>query len=238
MISFSMPSTTTLAFVTLSFLALAPPARAQSDQADRIRESRTVFDEIMNAPDKAIPGSVLDRAEAIAIFPSTLKGGFIVGGHRGRGVLSVRNREDATWSPPAFLSLTGASFGAQIGGQAVDIVLVIMNRRGVENLLRNQFKIGGDASAAVGPVGRTAEASTDIQLRAEILSYSRARGLFAGVSVNGSSIREDRDANEAFYGQPFRTRQVVLDGQAKTPQSADAVEQWIGTLKGHIAALK
>ena len=233
-----MPSTTTLAFVTLSFLALAPPARAQSDQADRIRESRTVFDEIMNAPDKAIPGSVLDRAEAIAIFPSTLKGGFIVGGHRGRGVLSVRNREDATWSPPAFLSLTGASFGAQIGGQAVDIVLVIMNRRGVENLLRNQFKIGGDASAAVGPVGRTAEASTDIQLRAEILSYSRARGLFAGVSVNGSSIREDRDANEAFYGQPFRTRQVVLDGQAKTPQSADAVEQWIGTLKGHIAALK
>ncbi len=233
-----MPSTATLALVTFSLLALAPPVHAQSDQADRVRESRTVFDEIMNAPDKAIPASVLDKAEAIAIFPSTLKGGFIVGGHRGRGVLSVRNREDGTWSPPAFLSLTGASFGAQIGGQAVDIVLVIMNRRGVENLLRNQFKIGGDASAAVGPVGRTAEASTDIQLRAEILSYSRARGLFAGVSVNGSSIREDRDSNETFYGQPFRTRQIVLDGQAKTPQSADAVEQWTGALKAHIAAVK
>jgi lipid-binding SYLF domain-containing protein len=207
---------------------------AQSDQADRIREARTVFEEIMAAPDRAIPASVLDKAEAIAIFPGTLKGGFIVGGHRGRGILSVRNREAGTWSPPAFLTLTGASFGAQIGGQAVDIVLVIMNRRGVENLLRNQFKIGGDASAAIGPVGRSAEASTDVQMRAEILSYSRARGLFAGVSVNGSSIREDRDSNEEFYGQRFRTRQVVLDGQATSPQSTEAVEQWTGSLKTHI----
>ncbi len=229
-----MSFTTTFALVTLTILALAPQAQAQSDQADRIRESRTVFDEIMAAPDKAIPGSVLEKAEAIAIFPSTLKGGFIVGGHRGRGILSVRQRESGTWSPPAFLTLTGASFGAQIGGQAVDIVLVIMNRRGVENLLRNQFKIGGDASAAVGPVGRSAEASTDVQMRAEILSYSRARGLFAGVSLNGSSIREDQDANRDFYGQRFRTRQVVLDGQAKTPQSPEVVDQWLGALKAHI----
>ncbi len=229
-----MLPTRTLAQIALILLLLAPSAHAQSDQADRIRESRTVFEEIMAAPDRAIPGSVLDKAEAIAIFPGTLKGGFIVGGHRGRGILSVRNREAGAWSVPAFLTLTGASFGAQIGGQAVDIVLVIMNRRGVENLLRNQFKIGGDASAAVGPVGRSAEASTDVQLRAEILSYSRARGLFAGVSVNGSSIREDRDSNKEFYGQPFRTRQVVLDGQATTPQSTEVVEQWLGSLKTHI----
>lgn len=230
-----MTNTMTLALVTLSALTFAAPARAQSDQADRLREARTVFEEIMKAPDRAIPRSVLAKAEAIAIFPSTLKGGFIVGGHRGRGVLSVRNRDTREWSSPAFLSLTGASFGAQIGGQAVDIVLVIMNRRGLENLLRNQFKIGGDVSAAVGPVGRSAEASTDVQMRAEILSYSRARGLFAGVSLNGTSVREDRDSNEAFYGQPFRTRQVVLDGQAKTPQSADAVRQWLGALNAHIA---
>jgi lipid-binding SYLF domain-containing protein len=223
-----------LAVAVLAVLTFASPARAQSDQADRIREARTVFEEIMKAPDRAIPGSVLDKAEAIAIFPSTLKGGFIVGGHRGRGVISVRNRDLGEWSSPAFLSLTGASFGAQIGGQAVDIVLVIMNRRGLENLLRNQFKIGGDASAAVGPVGRSAEASTDVQMRAEILSYSRARGLFAGVSLNGTSVREDRDSNEVFYGRPFRTRQVVLDGEAKEPQSPDAVKQWLGTLNARI----
>ncbi|RPI54375.1 MAG: hypothetical protein EHM55_10985 [Acidobacteria bacterium] len=227
-----------LVLVTLSLLVFAPRAHAQSDQADRIREARTVFDEIMNAPDRAIPASVLEKAEAIAIFPSTLKGGFIFGGHRGRGVVSVRSQESGAWSPPAFLTLTGASFGAQIGGQAVDVVLVIMNRRGLENLLRNQFKIGGDASVAVGPVGRTAEAATDVQLRAEILSYSRARGLFAGVSLNGSSIREDRDSNEEFYGQPFRTRQVVLDGQAKTPQAPEIVEQWIGALRAHIPNVK
>jgi len=192
----------------------------------------------MQAPDRAIPSSVLAKAEGIAIFPSTLRGGFIVGGHHGRGVLSVRSQDKRAWSSPAFLSLTGGSFGAQIGGQAIDIVLVIMNRRGLENLLKNQFKIGGDASAAVGPVGRSAEVSTDVQMRAEILSYSRARGLFAGISLNGSSIREDRDANEAFYGQPLRTRQVVLDGEAKTPHSPDALQAWFAALTPHFPAVK
>jgi lipid-binding SYLF domain-containing protein len=181
---------------------------------------------------------VLAKAEALAIFPSTLRGGFIVGGHHGRGVLSARSQDKRAWSSPAFLSLTGGSFGAQIGGQAIDIVLVIMNRRGLENLLKNQFKIGGDASAAVGPVGRSAEASTDVQMRAEILSYSRARGLFAGISLNGSSIREDRDSNEAFYGQRLRTRQVVLDGEATTPHSPEAVQAWFAALKPHFPAVK
>lgn len=205
--------------------------RAQSDQADRIREAATVFREIMRAPDSAIPGSVLGRAEAIAIFPSTLKGGFVFGGHRGKGIISVRDQSTGTWSTPAFLTLTGGSFGAQIGGQAVDVVLVIVNRRGLEQLLQNQFKIGAGASATAGPVGRDAEASTDIQLRAEILSYSRSRGLFAGLTIRGSSIREDRDSNEDFYGRRMRTRQIVLDGEAGTPESREAVTNWLEVLK-------
>lgn len=205
-----------VAIVVLPLLAVAATvgARAQSDEAARIREAATVFTEIMDAPDMAIPQAVLDRAEAIAIFPSTLKGGFIFGGHRGRGIISARAEQPGRWSAPAFLTLTGASFGAQIGGQAVDIVLVVMNRRGLENLLQNQFKIGADAAVAAGPVGRNAEASTDVQLRAEILSYSRSRGLFAGVTFKGSSIAQDRDANERFYGTAHRTRDIVLDGRA------------------------
>lgn len=219
-------------FACLIFAVPASPASArQSDEADRIRESATVLSEIMNAPDKAIPRSVLEKAEAIVVFPSTFKGGFIFGGHRGRGILSVRDRDSGRWSPPAFLTLTGASFGAQIGGQAVDLVLVVMNRRGLENLLQNQFKVGADASVAAGPVGRDAEASTDIQLRAQILSYSRTRGLFAGVTIKGSSIRQDRDANERFYGVAHRTRDVVLDGRAAPKPPVDV---WFQTLTRHV----
>lgn len=186
---------------------------AQSDEADRLKEAGVVFEEVMSAPDSAIPASVLDNADGIAIFPSTVKVGFIFGAHRGRGVLSAKDPDTGAWSSPAFLTLTGGSFGAQIGGQAVDIVLVVMNRRGLENLVSNQFKIGADASVAAGPVGRDAALSTDIQMRAQILSYSRARGLFAGITLNGTSIRQDRDANEAFYGYPYRTREVVFDGK-------------------------
>ena len=148
------------------------------------------------------------------MFPSTIKAGFISGGHRGRGIISARNPDDRTWTEPAFLTLTGGSFGLQIGGQAVDLVLVVMNRRGLEKLLDNKFKIGGDASAVVGPLGRDAEASTDLYLRAEILSYSRARGVFAGVTLKGSTIRPDRDANERFYGDRLDSADVVLAAKA------------------------
>ena len=223
-----------LVLATVLTLMCTTSANAQSDQADRVRESAVVFAEMMDAADQSVPASVLDRAEAIAVFPSTLKGGFIFGAHRGHGVISVRDREGGSWSLPAFLTLTGGSFGAQIGGQSVDVILVIMNRRGLENLLQNEFKVGADVAVAAGPVGRDAEVSTDIQMRAEILSYSRARGLFAGVTLKGSSIREDADSNEVFYGRRFRTREVVLDGTAETPQSADAVEEWLGTLRKHV----
>jgi lipid-binding SYLF domain-containing protein len=217
--------------LTVAVLSVVPALDAQSDQADRIREAATVFREIMRAPDSAIPGSVLQQTEGIAIFPSTIKGGFIFGGHRGKGIVSVRDRATGAWSSPAFLTLTGGSFGAQIGAQSVDVVLVIINRRGLEQLLQNQFKIGAGASVTAGPVGRDAEASTDIQLRAEILSYSRARGLFAGLTIRGSSVRVDRDSNEDFYGRRLRTRQIVLDGQAPAPQSAEAVTSWFEALK-------
>ncbi len=208
-------------------------AIAQDDENKRLKTATTVFEEIMDAPDKAIPGAILDKAAAVAIFPSTLKAGFIFGGHRGKGVISARN-EQGEWSTPAFLTLTGGSFGLQIGAQSVDLILVIMNRRGLEKLLQNEFKIGADVSAVVGPIGRDIEASTDLTLHAEILSYSRTRGLFAGITLKGSTIRADRDANERFYGYPFGSGQLVLEGEAATPYDADAVARWRATLATHI----
>jgi lipid-binding SYLF domain-containing protein len=205
-------------------------ASAQSDEADRIREAGVILGEIMAAPDKAIPSSVLEKAVAIAIFPSTIKGAFIVGAQRGKGIISVHDQAKGGWSSPAFMTLTGGSVGFQIGGQAVDVVLVVQNRRGLENLLQNQFEIGGEASATAGPVGRDTSASTDIQLRAEILSYSRSRGLFAGVSLRGAALRQDQDSNQKFYGSRFRTRDVVLDGKAVMPESPEAVNIWLEAL--------
>lgn len=192
-----------------------PAAQLDSDEARRVRESATVFGEIMNAEDQAIPRAILEKAEGIAVFPSTVRVGFIVGGMRGRGIISART--EGGWSAPAFLTLTGGSFGLQIGGQAADLILVINNRRGLENLVSNQFTIGADAAVAAGPVGRDAKAATDVQLRAEILSYSRARGLFAGVTVNGSTVRPDRDANERFYGTRLETKQIIFGPAPGTP---------------------
>lgn len=197
----------------------------ESDEARRVREAATVFSEIMSAEDKAIPRALLGKAEAVAIFPGTVRAGFIVGGMRGRGVLSART--ESGWSAPAFLTLTGGSFGLQVGGQAADLILVISNRRGLENLVSNQFKLGADAAVAAGPVGRDAQVATDLQLRAQILSYSRARGLFAGVTVNGSTIRQDRDANERFYGKRLETKQIVFGPSPGTPPP---VALWLQTL--------
>jgi lipid-binding SYLF domain-containing protein len=209
---------------------------AQSDEVERVREAATVFDEIEGVPDKAIPLSILQKAEAIAVFPGTIKAGLGIGGQRGRGIVSAR-RPNGNWSSPAFLTLTGGSFGLQIGAQATDIVLVIMNRRGLDNLLGNEFKIGAETSIAAGPVGRSAEASTDIQLRAEILSYSRARGLFAGVSLAGSAVREDEDANKAFYGRPLRNREIVNAPDAVGTSGGDSVQAlgvWRDTLSKYV----
>jgi lipid-binding SYLF domain-containing protein len=208
-------------------VAISSVPSAQSDEARRVTEAITVLSEIMGAGDQSVPLSIMQKAEGIAVFPSLLKGGFIVGGQRGRGILSARDPKTGAWSSPAFLTITGGSLGAQIGGQAVDLILVVQNRRGLEQLVSNQFKIGADASVAAGPVGRDASASTDIQMRAQILSYSRTRGLFAGVTLNGSTIRQDRDANDRFYGMGYRTGQIVFDGLGGAPAP---VAEWKGML--------
>lgn len=179
----------------------------------------------MGAADSSIPSAILAKAEGIAIFPGTLRAGFIVGGMRGRGIISARN--DGRWSAPAFLTLTGGSLGLQIGGQASDLVLVIRERRGLENLVSNQFKLGADAGVAAGPIGREAQAATDVQMRAQILSYSRARGLFAGVTVNGSTVRQDRDANQRFYGRRLETKEIVFGPAPGEPQPVSA---WLDAL--------
>jgi len=204
--------------------ALVAASGAQTDdqnEAKRVAEATTVFTEIMGAADHAIPSSILGKAEGVAVFPSTIKAGLVVGGQRGRGILSVRG-ESGTWSAPAFLTLTGGSIGLQIGAESADLILVITNRRGLENLVRNQFKVGADAGVAAGPVGREAQAATDIQMRAQILSYSRARGLFAGVTINGSTIRQDKDANQRFYGKPYESKQIVFERLGGAPEPVAA----------------
>ncbi len=210
-------------------LTVVTAQETSEDEVKRITESAAVLDEIMAAGDNAIPGAILEKAQGIAVFPSLIKGGMFLGGQRGHGVLSVRDAAGA-WSSPAFLTITGGSVGAQIGLQAIDLVLVINDRRGLEQLVKNQFKLGAEAGVAAGPVGREATAQTDIQLRAKILGYSRARGLFAGVTLNGSTIREDRDANERFYGTGFRTGQIVFDGLGGAPEP---VATWRDTLVRH-----
>jgi lipid-binding SYLF domain-containing protein len=209
-------------------IVAAPSSTAQSDEAKRIQDAITVLTEIMGAGDQTVPRGIMQKAEGIAVFPSLLKGGFIVGGQRGRGILSARDPQTGAWSSPAFLTITGGSVGAQIGAQAVDLILVVQNRRGLEQLVSNQFKIGADASVAAGPVGRDASASTDIQMRAQILSYSRTRGLFAGITLEGSTIRQDRDANDRFYGMGYRTGQIVFEGRGGSPAPAS---EWKGMLE-------
>jgi lipid-binding SYLF domain-containing protein len=216
--------------VLLAATAIVNPLVAQKssdDEVRRVSEAATVLEEIMGAADKAVPRGIMEKAEGIAVFPSMLKGGLVIGVQHGRGILSVRDKKTGGWSSPAFLTITGGSFGMQIGAQAIDLVLVINGQRGLEQLVKNQFKIGADAAATAGPVGRDASASTDIQMRAQILSYSRSRGLFAGVTLNGSTIRQDRDANERFYGIGYRTGQIVFDGMAGSP---DAANEWKATL--------
>jgi lipid-binding SYLF domain-containing protein len=220
---------TLAALLAFSFTtnAQAPP---DSQEASRLRESITVLNEVMATSDTSIPSSIAAKAEGIAIFPGTLKAGFIFGGMRGRGVLSARTA--GGWSLPTFMTLTGGSIGLQIGGQAADLVLIIMNRRGLEQFVRNQFKFGADAAVAAGPVGREAQANTDLQLRAEILSYSRSRGLFAGVTVNGSTVRADLDANERFYGKRLDGPQLALNDAVV--ESPAPVPEWIQTLSRHV----
>ena len=193
-------------------------AEAESPKAvRRLEAAGTVLDEIQNAPDQGIPQEVLGSAECVAVIPSLLKAGFVFGGRFGRGVASCRTTKG--WSAPAFFTIGGGSFGLQIGGEAVDLVMLIMNKDGMKNLLSSNFKLGADASAAAGPVGRHASANTDWKMRAQVLTYSRARGAFAGLELAGAVIKEDKDSTRDFYGRmvPFRTSLV---GEVEAPQNA------------------
>ena len=185
----------------------------------RAQAAADVLDEIQGAPDKGIPQEVLGSAECVAVVPSLLKGGFIVGGRFGRGLASCRTPKG--WSAPAFFTVKGGSVGFQIGGQAVDLVMLIMNNDGMQHLLSSQFSLGADASVAAGPVGRHAEGNTDWKMRAQVLTYSRARGIFAGVSLAGAVINQDKDSTRDFYGRmvPFKTS---LTGEVDPPAGANA----------------
>jgi lipid-binding SYLF domain-containing protein len=204
----------------LAVLSLSSFGWAASDReatTDRLDHAGKVLNEIMSAPDKGIPEEVLEHAKCIAVVPHMLKGGFVLGAENGRGVTTCRTANG--WSAPAFFTVTGGSFGFQIGVEGVDLVLIIQNEKGMEQLIGSKFEIGADASAAAGPVGRHASADTDWKLNTEILTYSRARGAFAGVALKGSAVRRDDDSTEAIYGHDISTRRI-LQGEVAVPQAA------------------
>ena len=207
---------------------LASVTSAQKKEQERVENSGTVLTEILNAPD-SIPQSVLDKAECVVVLPSVMKFAIGIGGSYGRGVMTCRGGKSfhGRWGAPTMMALEGGSVGFQLGGQATDFVLLLMNSRSAEGILTSKVKLGGDASAAAGPVGRDASAETDVTLRAEVLSYSRARGLFAGVSLEGSTLRPDNDANKSLYGKQIAAKEVVLNGAVPPPPSA---KKLLGTL--------
>jgi lipid-binding SYLF domain-containing protein len=211
----------------LTMLA-APMAAQDKKEADRLQNCGTVLKEILDIPDD-IPKDLLDKAECIIVYPSVLKAAFIVGGSYGRGAMTCRTGEHYTgpWSAPTMMALEGGSVGFQIGGQATDFVLLVMNARGAHSILKSKVKLGADASVAAGPKGRTAAASTDVTLRAEVLSYSRSRGLFAGISLEGSTVRPDNDANERVYGKKVEAEDIVFNGAVPVPPPAKKLVSYL-----------
>lgn len=209
------------------FLAVAVPSAAQSKppqkgkEAERLERAGEVFKEVMNAPDQTIPRDLLARSHCIVVIPSMLKGGFVFGGRYGRGAVSCRKGELGPWGPPSMVTLAGGSFGLQIGGAAVDVVMLVMNSSGIEKLLQDKFTLGGDMSAAAGPVGRAATAETDVQMNAKILTYSRSQGLFAGLELEGAVLTQDRDGNQRLYGRPVEARDLLVGGSARVPAAAE-----------------
>jgi SH3 domain-containing YSC84-like protein 1 len=216
---------TLLAYPTLS------RADDKSKDEERLEDAGQVMQEIINIPDN-IPQTLLDKADCVIVIPSVIKGAFVVGASYGRGAMTCRSGDDfqGPWSAPTMMALEGVSVGFQIGGQATDFVLLVMNPRGASSILSSKVKLGGDASAAAGPVGRDAEADTDVTMRAEVLTYSRARGLFAGVSLEGSTLRPDNDANDVIYGTRLEAREIALHGKVPIPASAKVL---IETLNQH-----
>jgi len=191
-----------------------------SKQRKILRTSQMVLDEIQKSPDQNIPMTLISKAKAIIIFPTMFKAGFFVGARYGNGIASVRSSELGEWGPPAFFYTTGGSLGFQFGAEAVDLVLLVMSQRGIEGLLNEKFTLGGDIAISAGPVGRHAEASADVLMQGEIYSYSRSKGIFTGISLKGTIIASDSDANLAYYGHPYTSKEILLTGQVrKVPES-------------------
>jgi SH3 domain-containing YSC84-like protein 1 len=205
--------------ICLSFLltSTAFAASTREDLQNRIDAAKVVLDQIMAAKDKTIPSNILKSATCVAVVPSLVKGAFIVGAQYGQGVVTCRTGHG--WSAPVFIRMAGGSFGFQIGGQATDLVLVAVNDRGMQDLLRDKFKIGGDASAAAGPVGRAGQAATDWKMNAELLSYSRAKGIFAGIDLDGTSVSQNKDDTTTYYGEPH-SFESILRGEVAVPPGA------------------
>jgi SH3 domain-containing YSC84-like protein 1 len=208
-----------MASICLSFLltSTAFAASSREDLQNRIDSAKVVLDQIMGAKDRTIPSDILRSATCVAVVPGMVKGAFVFGAQYGQGVVTCRTGHG--WSGPVFIRMAGGSFGFQIGGQATDLVLVAVNDRGMQDLLKNKFKIGGDASAAAGPVGRAGQASTDWKMNAELLSYSRAKGLFAGIDLDGTSVSQNKEDTELYYGAPHDF-ESILKGQIAVPPGA------------------
>jgi SH3 domain-containing YSC84-like protein 1 len=209
-----------LTFATLSFAGPAPKPRPDKEEndRDRLENAGKVMQEILDVPDD-IPQDLLDKARCVVVLPSVLKAAFVVGGSYGRGVMVCRRGHDfaGPWGAPAMYALEGGSFGFQIGGEATDFVILVMNDRGMNSILHSKVKLGGDASIAAGPKGRSASAETDATMRAEMLSYSRARGVFAGISLEGTTLRPDEDANARLYGKGVKAADIVEENKIETP---------------------
>jgi SH3 domain-containing YSC84-like protein 1 len=206
-------------FFVLLLMSTVAPAAKRDDELKRLQRATEVFQEIMKTPDKGIPEDLLDKAECVAIVPGLKKGALGIGGKYGKGVIMCR-KPDHNWTAPLFIAVEGGSVGLQIGFSQTDVVLLIMNRKGIEKLIGDKVTLGADASVAAGPVGRTATAQTNVRLDAEILGYSRSKGLFAGVSLEGATLRPDKDDNRDFYGKDVDPRAILLEGKVPMPQEA------------------
>lgn len=231
-----------ITLIVAAILALAPlvPASAKDEaqeERDRLQNSTVVMHEILNIPDQ-IPHDLIDKARCVIVMPSVLKAAFVVGGSYGRGTMVCRTGADfkGPWGSPAMYALEGGSVGFQIGGEATDFVFLVMNNRGADSLLRSKVKLGGDVSAAGGPVGRDASADTDALMRSEILSYSRARGVFAGISLEGSTLRPDNDANRRLYGRDVRASEIVYGSEVKRPAASRGLIALLEQTSPHLKA--
>jgi len=208
--------------LTLLVALSVASASGASKEEERLASAAKAFDEIMSAPDKGIPGDLLNKADCVVIIPGMKKGGFIVGGRYGKGLVSCRNKAKTNWGAPAMLEMGGGSVGLQIGASAIDVVMLVMERGGMDSLLKDKFTLGGDASVAGGPVGRATTAETDAAMKAKILSYSRSRGVFAGLELKGATLNQDGNANKALYGREIDAAEI-LGGKVATPAAAKSV---------------